>query len=100
MSATLSHVSISLAVTVVATIEVVPWLATVAAMISSAFARALHHVVPAGAVNVDIEKARHDALFPQVAISHAHGAILPAPRRPIAGVLASLDDDHSIGNLF
>ena len=35
MFATLSQVSISLAVTVVATIEVVPWRATVAAIISS-----------------------------------------------------------------
>ena len=99
MPATLSQVSISLAVTVVATREVVPWRATVAAMISSASRGAFHHIVPAGAMDVDIDKSRHHG-FPRALIFARAARQFDLPALAYGGDLASLDDDDGIGDFF
>ena len=63
MPPTLSQVSIWLAVTVVATNEVVPWRATVPATDFQRLGISFHDVAAAGAVDVDVHEARHDG-FP------------------------------------
>ena len=99
MPATLSQVSISLAVTVVATIEVVPWRATVAAMISSASAVPSITSCPPAPWMWTSTKPGHDGLSPCRDFARAarqyHRA---APAH--GGDLASLNDHYGIGNLF
>ena len=57
----------------VATIDVVPWRATVEVIRSSARAFAFHHVVAARAVDVHVHEARHDR--------HAGGDVINRARR-------------------
>ena len=94
---TLRQVSSGLAVTVVATKEVVPWRATVRATAVIASLLAFHHVMAAGAVNMHVYKSRDGGLF----------ALLRLPGRPRASSslaradhfdLAVADQDSRVWN--
>ena len=62
-------------------------------------ARAFHHVVPAGPVNVDIDKARHNGSSAGVDFARSPRQI-DFPSLPDGGNLAPLNDDDGIGDFF
>ena len=99
MPATLSHVSFSLAVTVVATREVVPCARDGRGNDFQRLARAFHHVVSPRSVNVDIDKARHNGFSARVDFAHAARQI-DFPSLADGGNLAPLNHDDGIGNFF
>ena len=99
MPATLSRVSFSLAVTVVATREVVPCARDGGGNDFQRLARAFHHVVSPRPVDVDIDKARHNGFSARVDFARAARQIDLASLAD-GGNLAPLNHDHGIGNFF
>ena len=99
MPATAWQVRSSLAVTVVATSDVVPCRATVRVTAGERLGRAFHDVVAAGAVNVHIHETRRDRQAggvesPSIAW---HGN---AVARTDCHYFCAFDDDHRIGDFL
>src|ERR1700674_1116432 len=63
------------------------------------FCRALHYVVSAGTVNMDVYKTRDDCLPPRDHLANTSRQYHRAAP-PYFGDLASLDDNYGVGNLF
>ena len=95
MPSRLRQVSSTGAVTVVATSDVVPWRATVAAMRSSERAVRFHHVVAAGAVDVHVHESGDDRHSGRDVVDRVgrHADFIAMPER---GDAAAFDDDDAV----